>query len=105
MKWEVEALNSLAMIVYLKYNTQFWGRLEEWKGYLSSVGIERRPWRLPRSGGPVRVFIECPWSVGNSVPGQVYTKWNLYIPEDLAEKIVVLGAMPSPSSSVRPGAS
>lgn len=93
MTWDAKTLRALSDLTHTKYDAQFRGRLEEWKGYLSSVGIERSG-RPPRSGGPRRVFIECPWSVDNSTPGILSSKSNLFFPEELAEKIVVLGVMP-----------
>jgi hypothetical protein len=59
-------------------------------------GVIRNPFQFHkiRSGGHPCVWIECPWSVRNSVPGAVYTKSELFFSTDLAEKIIVLEGMP-----------
>lgn len=106
MIWDVATIRALNEIVNKKYD-ELRGELDRqgctpyqvalrWKEYLDSHGIDRRPMQLPRrrNGGAPRVFIECPWSLHNSTPGSVYTKSELFFPMDLAEKIVILGAMP-----------
>lgn len=99
MTWEYESINSLTKTVYLRYNTCYWGDAERWASYLCSVGIRRSPGRLRptmRLSEP-HLFIECPYSVHNSVVGSGL-KHYLLIPEDVAEKILLLGAMPSEPS-------
>lgn len=104
MTWDAKTLGLLNSIVEKKYD-EMWYEFREctpyqvalrWKEYLDLQGIERRPMQIPRrrSGDGPYVFIECPWSVNNSTPGNVYSKSELFFPMDLAEKIVILGAMP-----------
>lgn len=100
MDWKShETFNALIEAVYKKYNEEFWGEAEAWSSYLRDLEIVRSHKR--RSPTPV-VYIECPWSVHNSPVGSIHGKIYLYIPMELAEKIVMLGAMPPTSSPSRP---
>jgi hypothetical protein len=98
MKWDFESLNALIMVLYVKYNGEYWGDLQSWREYLEGVGVKSSAGRLrPQQRLPFpHVFIECPWSVHNSVPGG--TKYYLLIPQETAEKIVLFGTMPSSPS-------
>lgn len=93
MKWDSK--RALIKIVFKKYNTQFFGNLDGWTTYLHSVGIERERWDLVEEQGVVSV--PCP----NSTQARLLKKSNiwlatkhLYMTEELAEKIIVLGEMP-----------
>lgn len=96
MIWDAKALRALSDIVDRKYDAEFRDDAKGWKRYLDEHGIVRRPFQLnkKRSGGNPCVWIECPLSVHNSVPGSLYTKSELFFPMDLAEKIIVLEGMP-----------
>jgi hypothetical protein len=90
MNWRSgETFNVLTNVVYEKYD-EFRGDPVSWSEYLKGLGIARSAglpaYRIKSHKGSV--YIECPWSVGNSPIG-------IAIHIDLAEKIVVLGTMPT----------
>jgi hypothetical protein len=97
MTWTVEHLRSLNKVVTDKYNSEFdtkWP--SDWMKYLEKNGIMLRratEGRPPELQGRL-VFIECPLSVQNSIPGVRHTKWSIYFPEELAERIITLQYMP-----------
>jgi len=93
---DVKFLTRLSNLVDRKFDEDFQNDLEGWKKYLAEHGVVRKPFQFHKklSGGHPCVWIECPWSVRNSVPGAVYTKSELFFPTDLAEKIIVLEGMP-----------
>lgn len=108
MSWTVESLIALNRVVERKFDDFQSNLMDEnrgdvsrsqilghWKQYLKLHGIDRQPATFKKRGsGEAYVWIECPWSVQNSTPGAVYTKSNLFLPMDLAEKILVLEQMP-----------
>ena len=96
MIWTVEHLRSLEKVVHDKYDSEFKDKPTDWMGYLEQNGIARRKvrWgRPPHLQGPL-VYIECPHSLHNSTPGIIDTKWSIYFPEELAERIITLQYMP-----------
>jgi hypothetical protein len=112
VNWNIDSFKVLSRVVDRKFDEfrandsgrspcNSWHRtssqrvLDEWKEYLALHGIERVPAGFRKQGcKETYVWMECPWSVRNSVPGAVHTKSNLYFPLELAEKIVFLEGMP-----------
>ena len=97
MTWDFNTINSLTKLVYQKYNSRFWNKIDEWEAYLVGIGVDRRSseFRI-RSSGDDQIWIECPYSFVNSIFGhrRIYSRQNLYFPKSLAEKILVMEQMP-----------
>jgi hypothetical protein len=93
MEWSSVHHRELSEIVESKYEE--FGDLRVWVSYLESLGIvrDRGNW-IRRGDGIERIVLECPWSLRNSIPGNVLSKFHLGIPRDMAEKIIILGIMP-----------
>jgi len=93
--WNQEMTKVLYQILYLKFNDDFWGDKEGWKGYLGSVGMtSSRNSMPPEEGKTVQVI--CPTTYCDKIRKDIRRAGNLwiYIPMDLAVKIVTLGVMP-----------
>jgi len=93
--WNQEMSRVLYQIVYQKFNYDFWGDKERWKGYLDSVGMTSSRNSMPsEQGNSVQVI--CPTTYCPRIRNDLKRAGNLwiYIPMDLAVKIVTLGVMP-----------
>jgi len=93
--WNQEMTRVLYQIVYQKFNYDFWGDKERWGEYLDSLCI---PWSIgsmpPEEGKAVQLI--CPTTYCDKIRKDINVARNrwIYIPMDLAVKIVTLGVMP-----------